>query len=129
MADGIKLAGVDFSEVGRIKHVYEEVVVSDSLSLKDMDVTVSHISFNGVTISNFNTDSLRDEYLMMDIAQTLPNLVSIVPDVAIKKLVVHDTLDGISLDNVLKTSGDQTVTTSALKLTGRTKFYQNIIIL
>jgi hypothetical protein len=65
---------------------------------------------------------------MMDIAQTLPNLVSIVPDVAIKNLVVHTTLDGISLDNVLKTSGDQTVATSALKLTGRTKFYQNIIM-
>ena len=126
--DTIELAGIDFSEVGRIKHVYEEVLVSNSISLIDTNVPVTHILFDGVTVSNFNTDSLRDEYLMTDIDQTLPNLVSIGPNVAIKNLVVHSTLDGISLNNVLKTSGDQEVSTSALKLTGQTKFYQNIIM-
>jgi len=128
LADSIRLAGVDFSEVGRIKHVYDEVVVSNSLTLEDSDVPIAHITHLGFTVSNFNTNALRDEYLMTDIDQTLPNLVSIVPDVGIKRLVIHSTINGIMLDNVLKTSGDQVVTTSTLKLTGRTKFYQNIVM-
>ena len=128
LADSIKLAGVDFSEVGRIKHVYDEVVVSNSLTLKDDDVSIAHIIHLGFTVSNFNTDALRDEYLMTDIDQTLPNLVSIVPDVGIKHLVIHATINGIMLDNVLKTTGDQVVSTSTLMLTGRTKFYQNIVM-
>ena len=121
------IGGTDFSEVGRILHEYNDVSISSSIRLKNNDVQVDQVNIDENPV-NFQKDQLEDRYLMTGIAQTLPSLSSIHQDVKIDNFVVKTTLDEIDLANVLKVSGEQIASTTNLKFTGTTKFYEDISI-
>jgi hypothetical protein len=126
-ASGITIGETDFSEVGKILHVYNDVTISNSIGLKKDDVAVDKVTINGNSF-NFKLAELQDRYLMTDIEQTLPLLTDIQQDVSINNFEVGATLDGIQLSNVLTVSGEQTASTTNLLFTGTSKFYRDIII-